>query len=370
MRILIFLIVYCLISNLRAQLSYSARLLDMGEIEEAFEIKAEIIIQNNGPKNHFLLKADAESDVKVFTSKKTLKPGDTALLILSYFPEHGGIFNKKILLYTSANTKAEEIQFKGTLKYFKADDKLACYYFGKPKTTKQVKEVILKTEDPVTKRDNSVLIPKEPVEDKTPVAPKADTVESKLNILLPENDYKPNHILFLIDVSNSMKDSLKLPLLKLTLHQLIKDLRPIDRVTFITYADSIRILKESVSGLDQDELHSLTEQLKARGLTKGRQAILKSEDVLLRHYIHGGNNQIILATDGKFNFYSSDRQLFESKQNDKPIVLTTLAFGNDKEALRNLKEIANSGKGSFIHVKKKQHAYDLLLNEIKFRSKK
>ena len=257
------------------------------------------------------------------------------------------------------------------LSHFKSDDKQACYYFSKPKLNKTPQDNPVIVKNTPEKRDNSNKLP-----DNTQPPLYTATIQTqqpeplkKAYTTLPEAEYKPNHILFLIDVSNSMKDSLKLPLMKNALHSLINDLRDVDRVTFVTYSDSIRVLKENISGSEKDLLHSLTDQIKAKGLTKGRQAILKSEDILLKHYITEGNNQMILATDGKFNFYSDDRKLFISKQNEKPIVLSTLAFGNDREALKNLKDIAEAGNGSMIHIRKKTDAYHQILEEIKLRSK-
>lgn len=359
---------------LSAQLNYSAYNLDLGEIDKAYEIKAEIIISNIGPKTHYLLKADSERDLKVFTSKKTIKPNDTALLVFSFIPAKNGAFSKKVNLFTSTSGIAEVFTLKGSLKHFKANDKQACYYFGKPKFNHTGTTEPMVVKDVPVNRDNSNKLPDKsstsPAPDKPFKSQETEPAPEKTDLtVLPENQYKPNHILFLIDVSNSMKDSMKLPLMKTALHQLIEDLRNIDRVTFVTYSDSIRVLKENISGSNKQILHELTDNIRAKGLTKGRQAILKSEDILLRHYISGRNNQMILATDGKFNFYSDDRKLFISKQNEKPIVLSTLAFGNDKEAIKNLKEIAEAGNGSMIHIRKKAGAYNQLLEEIKMRSK-
>jgi hypothetical protein len=379
MRTAFFIFFTALFLNSLAQIEYSARILDLGNIEEAYEIKADILLSNRTDRKHYLLKADADPDLTVFASKKTIPPGDTALLVLTFTPRENGYFSKKIRLFTSNGTTADELILKGNLKHLKSNDKQACYYFGKPKPIKPERDVV-KIESSGGKNpkpfDNHTGINSTEMPPPTFTAPIqedpkpfADTLKNE-NIILPVSVYKPNHLLFLIDVSNSMKDSLKLPLMKLAIRQLINDLRAIDRVTFITYSDSIRVLAENIGGSEKKLLHSLNNSLKAKGLTKGRQAILKSEDVLLKHYVADGNNQIILATDGKFNFYPDDRKNFESKQNGKPIVLSTLAFGNDKEAMHNLKEIAKAGNGSFIHIKKQQHAYELLLNEIKERSKK
>ena len=77
-----------------------------------------------------------------------------------------------------------------------------------------------------------------------------------------------------------------------------------------------------------------------------------------------------MATDGKFRFYSDDQKTWTEKQMDKKIVLSTVAFGNDRDAMKNLKEIADKGEGSFIHIKKRHGSENKLLEEVKTRSKR
>ncbi len=359
----------------RAQLSFSPENVSLGEITEAYEIKADIIVSNQGTSKIFLLKADCDKDIKVHTSKKTLLPNDTALLVISYFPERTGKFERTISLYTSGSNTPKKLSISGNLKNLITDNKQACYYFGRPKNSKPIKDGPIVVSQTEPKRDVSNKIPdrpSEPIVSKDSIEPMVKDIEivSKDSSELPLLLYKPNNILFLVDVSNSMKDSLKLPLMKQALHTLIDAVRDIDRITFVTYADSIKIIKENIAGDRKKELHDAVDGLKSKGLTKGRQAILKSTDIVLRNYIDGGNNQIIMATDGKFNFYSEDEKQFLAKQMNKPLVLTTVGFGNDKDAIKTLKTISEKGNGSFIHVKKRSNCSELLMKEIKLRSKR
>jgi Mg-chelatase subunit ChlD len=295
------------------------------------------------------------------------------MIIISFFPEAAGKFKKKINLVTSDNALPYEITISGNLLKLKRDDKLACFYFGNRKNTS-----IKTTTEPIVvknnndKKDNSNKLPDNSSQ------PKIDTVWEKPPVVLKETDpnelsvlgFKPNNILFLIDVSSSMKDSLKLPLMKLALHTLIDAVREIDVITLVTYADSVKIIKEAIKGSNKEELHKVVDGLKAKGLTKGNKAILFSQQLAQKHFIVEGNNQIIMATDGKFRFYSEDQNTWTQKQLDKKIVLTTVAFGNDRDAMKNLKEISEKGEGSFIHIKKRHGSEDKLLLEIKMRSKR
>ena len=78
----------------------------------------------------------------------------------------------------------------------------------------------------------------------------------------------------------------------------------------------------------------------------------------------------MLATDGKFRIDPEDQQAYITKQGNKHVKLTTIAFGEDKEAMKNLKSIAEIGKGNFIHIKSKVKAKDQLLEEVKQNSLK
>jgi len=356
-----------------AQLQFNKQDTDLGIIAEAYEIKGDILVNNNSGKKVFLMRADADKGVKVYSSKKTLLPGDTCLIIISFLPDNDGRFKKKINLVSSDNTKPYELTVSGNISKLKTDDKTACFYFGARKNTtiKTPTEPIV-VNVPKEKRDNSNKIPD------NSTSPKIDTIWEHPVPKIPEEnpneisllEYKPNNILFLIDVSSSMKDSLKLPLMKSAMHTLIDAVREVDVITLVTYADSVKIIKEGIKGSNKKQLHDIVDALKAKGLTKGNKAILFSQQLAQKHFIKEGNNQIIMATDGKFRFYSEDQNTWTQKQMDKKIVLSTVAFGNDKDAMKNLREIADKGEGSFIHIKKRHGSQDKLIEEVKMRSRR
>lgn len=360
---------------------------DIGLQENIYKVKADYIITNNLSKNLFLMRADATKGITIQTSKKKILPNDTAIIVVEFVPQHEGKFNETIQLVTSADAKPVVLSLSGNIKSIKTDDKTACYYFKRPNNAG------VKTIEPIAvvennkPRDNSNKIPDNSINTVTENKPNntennvevianqsKETRETKItkptesNGLLEETLYKPNNIVFLVDVSSSMKDTLKLNVMKVALHHLIDVLRPTDKITFITYADTVKLLKDGLTGNNKKELHEVVDKLKARGLTKGNKAILFSLDVVLKNYIANGNNQILLTTDGKFRFYSEDQNTFLTKQGNKQIKLSTIAFGNDKPALKNLKEISEIGKGNFIHIKNKNKAKEQLLEEIKENS--
>lgn len=358
----------------RGQIYYEQSI-NLGTIPEAAEIKGDVILQNRSDARIFLMRADADQGVKVYTSKKTLQPGDTCLIVISFEPGSAGKFKKRIGLVTSDKATPYEVYISGKLERLKRDDKTACYYFGArrnsmPATTEPI--VVPDTQQP---RDNSNRLPDptqaviSPSVALTKPSPK-QTPELQNPAQLPVEDYKPNNIVFLVDVSGSMRDSLKLPLMKTAMHVLVDAVRDIDRVCLVTYADTVKTLVEGISGADKPILHRMVDSLYAKGQTKGNKAILFSQLLAQRYFIEGGNNQILMATDGKFSFRVKDQGVWSQRQGTKPVVLSTVAFGGDREAMANLKGIARIGGGSFIHIRKRDGSRDKLLEEVKNRSRR
>lgn len=347
---------------------------DIGSQENIYKIKADYIIQNNQAKNLYLLRADAKRGITIRAAKKTIKPNDTTLIVVEFIPTETGKFTEQIDLVTSADGVPFKLSLSGNIKSIKTDDKTACFYFKKPNHTgvKTIDPIVVV--EPSKPKDTSNKIPDNStvpaVNDPTPITatiPNPDTKpESKTE--LDEKLYKPNNIIFLVDVSSSMRDTNKLKVMQFALHHLIENLRPIDKITFITYADTVKIIREGLNGNQKEELNDIVSKLKAKGMTKGNKAIIFSLDVALKNYIANGNNQIILATDGKFRFYPDDQKKYAAIKGDKNIKLSTMAFGNDKDAMKNLKEIAEIGKGNFIHIKHKNKAEEQLMEEIKKNS--
>ena len=358
----------------KAQLLFTEQFTDLDKIAEASEIKGDVIIKNNSEKKIFLLRADAESGIKIYASKKTLLPNDTTLLVISFIPKVNGKFKKKISLVSSVSEKPHLLELSGDILKVVVDDKQACFYFGSRRNSNvKIKEGAIVVKESNEPRDNSNKIP----DNSTPPTALPDSLKLKKPLInqnenteLSVLEYKPNNILFLVDVSGSMKDSLKLPLMKNAIYTLIDAVRNVDRITLVTYSDSAKVLCEGVAGDNKELLKKMVKALKTKGYTKGNKAILKSQELAQQHYIEGGNNQIILATDGIFIFHSENQKKWRERQKDKKIILSTVAFGDDKTALKNLKDISKIGEGSFIHIKNRGGSKEQLLNEIKMRSKR
>jgi len=122
----------------------------------------------------------------------------------------------------------------------------------------------------------------------------------------------PNNLVFLIDVSGSMDKPNKLSMLKTGIGWMVKKLRAIDTVSIVTYGSNVKVVLEGASGAEKEKIMNALENLVSYGPTPGEAAIKKAYSVVQKNYIKGGNNRIIMASDGDFNIgITSDDELEE-----------------------------------------------------------
>lgn len=346
------------------QLKIDFPIQDLGKIEQVNSIQVEYIITNPFSTKIYLMRADAEPGVKVKAGKKTILPGDTTLIQVFYPVELPGDYEKTVKLVISAVNDPVPLKFKAKVLSVKSTGSTACYTFhkasGKPALVvvpelKEAKPVITQN----VQKPIYVPVPKDTVQ----ALP--ETSQVVLNPLI----YKPNNLVFIIDNSGSMAKDHKFELLKKALDSLINIVRPQDKISFLTFADSVIL---HISGANSDkktELKNIVSKLKVKGITRGAKAVLAAEDVAIDNYIPEGMNQVFLVTDGKFPFYKGHYVQWLSKKGDKQLFLSTIAIGNDKEGVENLKNIASYGDGAFVKIKNEGNIKDLI-DKIKEKSKR
>jgi Ca-activated chloride channel family protein len=185
-------------------------------------------------------------------------------------------------------------------------------------------------------------------------------------------EYKQNHIVLLLDVSNSMADNNKIILLKTSVSHLIKSLRTIDRVTIITYANQVNVLYDQPFITDKKGLLQLIDSIQPAGGTSADKGLDKAYALARERYMVGGNNDLFLATDGEFEV--SKEQKKEIKTNaqskDRPIRLNILGFGSALGYLKELESLAATGSGEFLGVSNMTEAQILLPTQVRINSKK
>lgn len=177
---------------------------------------------------------------------------------------------------------------------------------------------------------------------------------------------RPANLVFLIDVTGSMDMPNKLPLVKSSLHLLIKNLRDIDTVSIIEYGGRGRALV-GVPGSRKDQLVRTVEQLSADGPSPGEAGIMLACKVAANQYIPGGNNRVILITDGDISStpaVRNDLTVLASRLSSDSIHLSCLGVGLNKEEASELPILARAGNGTFGRIEDAQQGEKLLLDDL------
>lgn len=194
-----------------------------------------------------------------------------------------------------------------------------------------------------------------------------DTISTKE---LPVNLYAPNNVVFLIDVSVSMKQEGRLDLLKASMIELLNGLRPIDKLAIVTYATSTEVVLKSDYVNDKAKITQLIQDLTAGGYTAGGKGIKKAYQVARASQIEGGNNQVIIATDGAFILTGNDILDDVASNLEKGVTISVLGVKNKKTTEKSMSEIAKTGNGNYIQIESYAQAKKVLMNEIKSKSRK
>lgn len=172
---------------------------------------------------------------------------------------------------------------------------------------------------------------------------------------IPAAKMAASNFVFLIDISGSMSSEDKLELLKQGFMEFTDQLRPEDRVAIVTYAGRTGVALASTSGDQKDKIKNAIRKLGAGGSTAGAGGIKKAYQIAKANFIEGGNNRVILGTDGDFNVGISSQEelvkLIEGKR-DEGIYLTALGVGRGNYNDAMLEQVANHGNGTFEYIDK------------------
>ncbi len=175
-----------------------------------------------------------------------------------------------------------------------------------------------------------------------------------------------SNLVFLIDVSGSMNDVNKLPLLKKAFKVLVHQLREQDMVSIVVYAGAAGMVLKPTSGVYKNKINEALDQLSAGGSTAGGEGIALAYKIAQKNYKKNGNNRVILATDGDFNVgMSSDKDmktLIEEKRKSG-VFLTCLGFGMNNYKDSKLETLADKGNGNHAYIDTMQEAQRILGKE-------
>ena len=177
----------------------------------------------------------------------------------------------------------------------------------------------------------------------------------------------PSNIVFLIDVSGSMDEENKLPLLQSSFKMLLGQLRPDDKVAIVTYANGTKVALPSTSVKDKEKIIKVLDNLYASGGTSGGKGIQLAYEQVQKSFIKNGNNRIILATDGDFNIginNTTDLEKFIEKQRESGIYMSVLGFGIGNYRDDMAETIADKGNGNYAYIDNITEAKKVLVNEL------
>jgi Ca-activated chloride channel homolog len=187
---------------------------------------------------------------------------------------------------------------------------------------------------------------------------------------IPQDDFSPeyfvpNNLVFVLDVSASMNQADRLELMKLALIELMKYVRPEDKITVVSYGNNAQVLVPTTSGDKKDEIIDKVSKIKAGGMTAGGAGIKLAYKMSNHAHIPGGNNQIFLITDGAFNKDSQDYERTIKRNTPKGIVLSVVGIKNKTEDEATMTEVAVLGGGRFIGINSIADARTKLIAEIR-----
>ena len=182
----------------------------------------------------------------------------------------------------------------------------------------------------------------------------------------PQGELPASNLVFLVDVSGSMDEPAKLPLVKASLKLLARQLRHEDRVSLVVYAGRTAVVLEPTPGDDTGTIDAALDRLDANGSTNGAGGIQLAYEMAAKGFIRNGNNRVLLATDGDFNVGISDFEQLKNLIEDKRrsgIALSTLGFGSGNYNDRLMEQLADAGNGNYAYIDSLREAQKVLVDQ-------
>ena len=183
---------------------------------------------------------------------------------------------------------------------------------------------------------------------------------------IPTENLPPSNIVFLIDVSGSMMDENKLPLVQASMKLLVDQLRQQDKVAMVVYAGNAGLVLPSTNGYEKTKIKDAIDQLEAGGSTAGGEGIKLAYSVAKDNFIKGGNNRVILCTDGDFNVGVRSNDELErliEEERKSGVFLTVLGYGTGNYQDSKMQKLADKGNGNHAYIDNLMEARKVLVSE-------
>jgi len=184
---------------------------------------------------------------------------------------------------------------------------------------------------------------------------------------LPPAEIPPANLVFLVDVSGSMRSADKLPLLRTSLKLLASRLRPVDHVSIVAYAGASGVVLEPTSGDQPGAIANALDRLEAGGSTNGGAGIRLAYSLARSVFIEDGINRILVATDGDFNVGTVDFERLKDlveREREHGVSLTTLGFGTGNYNEHLMEQLADAGNGNYAYIDSLREANKVLVTEM------
>ncbi|MFN7564549.1 MAG: von Willebrand factor type A domain-containing protein, partial [Prosthecobacter sp.] len=178
---------------------------------------------------------------------------------------------------------------------------------------------------------------------------------------------KASNLVFLVDVSGSMDDPQKLPLVKQSLRMLAEQMGEGDRVSMVTYASGTQVVLLPTNGENRPQIIAAVDQLQANGSTNGAGGLKLAYEQAVAGFIQDGINRVILCTDGDFNVGISDPAQLEKFIAEKArsgVFLSVLGFGSGNLKDRTMETLADKGNGNYAYIDGLAEARKVLVEQM------
>lgn len=183
---------------------------------------------------------------------------------------------------------------------------------------------------------------------------------------IPTDNLPASNLVFLIDVSGSMGMPEKLPLVKASMKMLVDQLREKDKVAIVVYAGAAGLVLPSTSGEEKTKIKDAIDNLEAGGSTAGGAGIRLAYKTANDAFVKGGNNRVILCSDGDFNVGESSDDAMErliEKERNSGVFLTILGYGMGNYKDNKMQKLADKGNGNHAYIDGISEAKKVLVNE-------
>ena len=186
---------------------------------------------------------------------------------------------------------------------------------------------------------------------------------------LHTSGFRYNNLVFLVDISGSMLYDGKLELLKTAMVELANTLRPEDRISLVVFSGRANVVMENVKGSEKELIIERIQQLEGGGNTAGSEGLKEAYRMAEKNRIQGGNNMVIMATDGAFNIYTSDVMPTVKKYRKKGIATSVIGIKNSDMDAKTLETIAVNGGGKYLSILDYRQATIKLIAEVRRASR-